>query len=158
MKWGEDMRKSITVKAETIEEAVQLALSITELKMDEVRIEVLSNPRKSLLGLRKTLAEVNVTQILDPSSDIKKMQDRNLSIEQFLDGLELVEEMNQEGNDVLELAGQSSTINKTAGARIINKKIEIQFFGKKYPIVMPSRNVQFYMNGKQVEQEFNHLT
>ena len=101
MKWGEDMRKSITVKAETIEEAVQLALSITELKMDEVRIEVLSNPRKSLLGLRKTLAEVNVTQILDPSSDIKKMQDRNLSIEQFLDGLELVEEMNQEGNDVL---------------------------------------------------------
>ncbi|MBO0588262.1 flagellar assembly protein A [Sporosarcina sp. E16_8] len=147
------MGKSITVKAETIEEAIQLALSVTELKMEEVLIEVLMNPRKGLFGLRKTMAEVNVTQILGPSSNMEKTQYRNLSIEEYPNGLDSVERVNQEGNDVLKLTDLSSTISKAAGARIINKKIETQFSGNKCPVVISSGNVKLYMNGKQVEQQ-----
>ena len=38
MKWLVSMGKSITVKVKTIEKAVQLALFITELKLDEARV------------------------------------------------------------------------------------------------------------------------
>lgn len=147
------MGKSITVKAETIEEAVRLALSITELKMEEVHIEVLSNPRKNLFGLRKTLAEVNVTQIIESPSATKKTQDRNLAIEQYLDRLVPTEGTNREWNDAQPLGGLSSAISKVAGARISNEKIDIQFLGKKYPIVVPGSNVNFSINGKQIKRQ-----
>lgn len=147
------MGKSVTVKAETIEEAVQLALSITELKLEEVRIEVLSNPRKNLFGLRKTLAEVNVTQIIESPSATKKTQDRDLAIEQYLDRLVPTEGADREWNDTLTLDGLSSAISKVAGARISNEKIDIQFSGNKYPIVVPGSNVNFSINGKQIKQQ-----
>lgn len=150
---GEDMGKSITVKAETIEEAVRLALSITELKLEEVRIEVLSNPRKNLFGLRKTLAEVNVTQIIDSPSVTKKTQDQDLAIEQYLDRLVPREETDREWNDALTLDGLSSAISKVAASRISDDKIDIQFFGKKYPVVIPGPNVNFSINGKQIKQQ-----
>jgi len=55
------MEKSITVKAETIEEAVRLGVSILDVGLKEVDIEVLENPGRSLFGLRKNEAEVRVT-------------------------------------------------------------------------------------------------
>ena len=153
MKWGEDMGKSITVKAETIEEAVRLALSITELELEEVRIKVLSNPRKNLFGLRKKLAEVNVTQILDSPSATKKTQDRYLANEQYLDRLVPIEKTDREWNDALTQDGLSSALSNVAGSRISNEKIDIQFSGDKYPIVVPGPNVNFTINGKQIKQQ-----
>jgi len=147
------MGKSITVKAETIEEAVRLALSITELKLEEVRIEVLSNPRKNLFGLRKTLAEVNVTQIIESPSATKKTQDRDLAIEQYVDRLVLIDETDREWDDALTLDGLSSVISKVAGSRISNEKIDIQFSGNKYPIVVPGLNINFSINGIQIKQQ-----
>jgi len=147
------MGKSITVKAETIEEAVRLALSITELKLEEVRIEVLSNPRKNLFGYRKTLAEVNVTQIIDSPLATKKIQNYDLVIDQYLEKKVSIEETDREWNDALPLQGLSSAISKVAGSRISNAKIDIQFSGEKYPIVIPGPNVNFLINGKQIKQQ-----
>jgi len=147
------MGKSITVKAETIEEAVRLALSITELKLEEVHIEVLSNPRKNLFGLRKTLAVVNVTQIIDSPLVTKKTQNRELAIEQYPERLVPIEKTNREWNDAQNFHGLSSAISKVAGSRIRNEKIEIQFSGNKYPIVIPNPNVNVLINGKRIKQQ-----
>ncbi len=117
------MGKSITVKAETVEEAVQLALSITELDIENVHIEVLSNPEKSLFGLRKTMAEVTITEIIDSLTD-----------------------------NTLKVATTSLESKELAAARLIDGNIEAQFSGSNYPTVLPGKNVNFYMNGKKVTQ------
>ncbi len=117
------MGKSITVKAETIEEAVRLALSTTELDIENVHIEVLSNPEKGLFGLRKTMAEVTITEILDSTND-----------------------------NTLKVAATSLESSKPAAARLINGQIEVQLSGSKYPTVLPGKNVNFYMKGKKVTQ------
>jgi len=114
---------------------------------------VLSNPRKNLFGLRKTLAEVNVTQIIESPSATKKTQDRDLAIEQYVDRLVLIDETDREWDDALTLDGLSSVISKVAGSRISNEKIDIQFSGNKYPIVVPGLNINFSINGIQIKQQ-----
>ncbi|AYC28868.1 flagellar assembly protein A [Paenisporosarcina cavernae] len=57
------MEPSITIKADTIEEATQTALSILQATVDQVRIEVLHSPKKNFLGIVKQQAEVSVTKL-----------------------------------------------------------------------------------------------
>jgi hypothetical protein len=55
------MQPSITIKSETVEEAVKTALSILGAQMDEVSIAVLSTPSKGIFGRTKQFAEVTIT-------------------------------------------------------------------------------------------------
>ena len=65
LKWGGSYGEIDFGESGNGRRGCQLALSILELKMEEVRIEVVSNPIKKLFGLRKMMAEVNVTQIIE---------------------------------------------------------------------------------------------
>lgn len=57
------MGKSVTVKAPTVELAVEQALAELGVGFEDVRIEVIEQPGRSLYGLKKKMAEVNVTQL-----------------------------------------------------------------------------------------------
>lgn len=55
------MERTITVKANTVEEAIRLGAFILDVGLDEISTEILENPGRSLFGFRKSLAEVRVT-------------------------------------------------------------------------------------------------
>lgn len=61
------VQNSITIKAETIEEAVQTALNILQCSTDDINVQVVQPPSKSLFGLRKRLAEVSITKVNSPA-------------------------------------------------------------------------------------------
>ncbi|MFS0577414.1 FapA family protein [Sporosarcina sp. 179-K 3D1 HS] len=134
------MGKSIIVKAETIDEAVQLALSILELQMEDVHIEVLSNPGRTLFGLRKTLAEVNVSQIVEHPS----APNAYMNIEDNLDRVLLSEEGPRH------IGIPVATEKAESASRIKQKQIETIFTGGTYPILWPASNVRLYVNEKRV--------
>lgn len=124
------MGKSISVKAETVEQAVQLALSILKLTMEEVHIEVVSNPKRNLFGLRKMMAEVTVTQLEAVSMD---------------DKVEQVDEMTT-------LTSAVDKEEKAAGVRVIDGEIEVLFSDDTYPVIAPSQNSKVDVNGKRVKE------
>lgn len=57
------MAKSITVRAETVEEALEQALSMLNLTIDEVHVRIDRPAKQSVFGWKKVLAEVTVTQV-----------------------------------------------------------------------------------------------
>lgn len=71
------MKKVVTVQANTVEEAIQQALEILELTRERVDIEILTNPGRRLMGLRKVMAEVKVTVV--EKAEAKKPITRELS-------------------------------------------------------------------------------
>ncbi|MEK3936746.1 FapA family protein [Sporosarcina sp. FSL W7-1349] len=132
------MGKSITVKAETIEEAVQLALSILALQMEDVHIEVISNPGRTLFGLRKTLAEVNVSQIVEHSTIPHAM----MNIEEELDRALL-----SAVGEAPHYTGIGIAVEKTESkSRIYQKRVDTVFNGDTYPVLWPASNVRLYVN------------
>lgn len=64
------MSKTIETEAETIDEAIEAALKELGVERDQVEIEILDEPNKGLLGLRKARARVRVT-VLD-AEDLAK--------------------------------------------------------------------------------------
>lgn len=56
------MGKSVTVKAQTVDKAIEQALAELGLSRDEVSIEVIEQSGLSEYGFTKTMAEVNVTE------------------------------------------------------------------------------------------------
>lgn len=131
------MVKSISVKAETVEEAVQLALSILELKMEEVQVEVVTNPKRNLFGLRKMMAEVTVTQLKE-----EMMED---AVEQYI-------KMAPPTSDGVKHGLNIAVEEKAFGIRLADGKIEAVFSGGNYPIVSPRENVKLTVNGEQVRE------
>lgn len=57
------MGKSVTVKAPTVELAIEQALAELDATLEQVRVEVIEQNGKSMYGLKKKLAEVNVTML-----------------------------------------------------------------------------------------------
>lgn len=136
------MGKSITVKAETIAEAVQLAISILDLQVEDVHIEVLTNPGRTLFGLRKTLAEVNVTQKVEHPFVASANMNNEESMDryrQFIQG-----EPHRGAISIIAEKVESKS-------RVFQKKIETVFSGDSYPILWPAQNVRLYINDKQVK-------
>lgn len=123
------MGKSISVKAETVEKAVQMALSILELTIQEVRVEVVSNPKRNLFGLRKMMAEVHVTQ---------------------LEGVSLDETVEQ----LTKMTALTSVEGKqeVAGVRLLDGKIEALFSGGNYPVILPGQHSKVEVNGEQIQE------
>lgn len=135
------MGKSITVKAATVEEAVRLALSLTGLTMSEVNIEVLSNPRRNLFGFRKTLAEVNVTEIIDPSIPLSASVDIEKTVSEMFD---VQVDQSETG-----LSSSVPKVPSNAAVRVVNKKIETVFSGDNYPVISVGGNIKLYVNGEE---------
>lgn len=144
------MERSITVKAETVEEAVRLAVSILDVELNQISTEVLTNPGRSLFGLRKSMAEVRVrTNEIPPSEE-----DSSNRIENLVDELVNGQKGEEETLDSLKNKKQYSSGKKggITGARIFNNNIEFDFSGKDYPIINPSDNVQLFINDKKVKE------
>lgn len=57
------MGKSVTVKAPTVELAIEQALAELHATLEEVQVEVIEQNGKTMYGLKKKLAEVNVTML-----------------------------------------------------------------------------------------------
>ncbi|AXH99473.1 DUF342 domain-containing protein [Sporosarcina sp. PTS2304] len=57
------MTKSITVKGETVEQAIEHALTILNLSIDDVHVRIDRQASQTRFGLKKVLAEVTVTQV-----------------------------------------------------------------------------------------------
>ena len=143
------MGKSISVKAETVEEAVQLALSILELKMEEVHIEVVSNPKKNLFGLRKMMAEVNVFQIMESSISVEGAGKTDIAMEDYLDMMALTTDVDRRE---LPIDSPNSFGKESSEIRIIDGKIEAVFSGDNYPVISPAQNSKVEVNGKQIRK------
>lgn len=137
------MKRTITVKAETVVEAVHLAVSILDVEMSEIRTEVLSSPGRSLFGLRKSLAEVRVTAMAPQNRELEKCQ--GIEIEDLVDNIIQEPKDQEQKRQSLALRNNIST-----GARIVNKKIEFNFSDGKYPVLYPKDNVALYINDEKV--------
>ena len=78
------MGKTIETEAETTEEAIGAALEELGAERSQVEIEILEEPNKGLLGLRKARARVRVT-VLD-GDDVAKMVVEGLLDKMGVDG------------------------------------------------------------------------
>lgn len=127
------MERSIIVKAETVDEAVRIGLSILDVQLVDVDIEILTNPRRSLFGLLKNDAEVRVTT--------RELE----SASSTLDIEEIVDEMTGDGQNI-----EGALKEQQPGARIRNSKVELSFEGVGYPILNPRPNIRLFVNQEKV--------
>ncbi|GKV64795.1 MULTISPECIES: flagellar assembly protein A [unclassified Sporosarcina] len=99
------MTRLITMQAETVEKAVEQALAMLELTLDDVHIEVTQPAGTSLFGFKKVPAEVKVTQI--PKEEIA----REASTLRIYNG-QLETQFNEQSNPiVIPSAGVNLIIN-----------------------------------------------
>ena len=103
------LKKVITVQANTVEDAIQQALDMLETRRDQVNIEILTNPGRRLMGLRKVMAEVKVSR--KEHIEEKKPVERQLSKIEELAGL-------LDGIDMDTIAPSSTTSKRLATAQI----------------------------------------
>src|SRR5699024_3328789 len=85
------MRKVVTVQANTVEDAVQQALDILELTRQQVHVEILTNPGRRLMGLRKVMAEIKVSgkESMAENKPIKRQLSKVEELAALLDGLDM---------------------------------------------------------------------
>ena len=127
------MERSITVKAETIEEAVRLGLLILDVEQEQVDIELLSNPGRSLFGMRKNGAEV---RMITKENELSRQP---------------IEEKETRRTDVGILEDPKQIANE-AGSRVDNNKLSFLFAGEKYPVIEPKKNLRLFVNNEEVKK------
>ncbi|MFS0574306.1 flagellar assembly protein A [Sporosarcina sp. 179-K 3D1 HS] len=135
------MKKAVTVQANTVEEAIQQALDLIGLPLEQVHVEVISNPGRRLMGFRKVMAEVTVTEI---EAEVPKD-------ESFAELAAIVDDVlftdfpadNKVSKEVGQTASTSSGVKLTAG------ELQFSFDGTQYPVIIPGNSVQFHVNGEQ---------
>ena len=164
-----DLGPSITIKADTIEEAVQTALTIMNCTIDEVAIDVLSSPRSSLFGLRKQLAEVTVSKKApasppDPSvqveqaSPVQPKPEPKQNMEELMDIF-----LSDEVSASLDTLKEDMEDSKPFPSPVINGEdlpfgvwidagiVYVNEHERKYPVISPGRNVKLMVNGIEVK-------
>lgn len=140
------MRKAVTVQANTVDEAIQQALDLIDLPMDQVHIEVVSNPGRRLMGLRKVLAEVTVTEVDSSASEKPNtIEDRN-KIEELASALDEGIEEPPSKVQSAEVAENEEDSSAAYGAKIIEGQLSFQFDGDQLPVLIPHSNVLLYVN------------
>lgn len=162
------MQPSVTMKSETIEEAIKSALAILQASMDEVEIAILQNPSKTLFGLRKQLAEVKVTKIsrtpdvsiieemsMDPAVATDSHKDF-LNFEKLIDSIQLDEKdtptFTTPKSDT-ESGTRNSIDEQTTGVWIESGKVIVNASPTKYPILSAEKNVEVLVNGRKVNSK-----
>ncbi|MDV6378343.1 FapA family protein [Sporosarcina sp. GW1-11] len=146
------MKKVVTVQANTVEEAIQQALIMLEVPLEQVQVEVLTNPGRRLMGLRKALAEVKVTsvdQVGEPpiARELSKIEE----LASLLDDVDLngPQAVNRPAKkEIPDMNNQSDV----SAARIQEGKIQFQFNDNSLPSIIPNENALLYVNGELCTQ------
>ncbi len=138
------MRKIVTVQAPTVEEATRQALALLKLTKKEVRVEVLSNPGRRLMGLRKVMAEVRVTKIEKTSTE-----NESLGFEEIIDAM--IENEGLPQQQAKELLPSEEHVEM--GVRIAQGELEFVFGTDANPVLEPSKNVSLYVNGELINEK-----
>lgn len=141
------MKKTVTVQANTVEEAIRQALHMLELTREEVDVQVLSNPGRRLMGLRKVLAEVTVTA-RERKEEAPPEQSKVEQLASLLDEVDLGSLAEVKEPIMQETADMTEPIVETASARINKGELEFQFGGERLPAVVPNESAKLYVNGE----------
>ena len=137
------MKKAVTVQANTVEEAIQQALDIIGLPVEQVHVEVITNPGRRLMGFRKVMAEVTVTELAAGLAD-----------ESFAELAAIVDDViatDHSGGD-----NRSSPImqsaNSSFGVKLCDGELQFLFDEAQYPVLVPDDSVQLFVNGEQKKE------
>jgi len=161
------LQNSINIKAETIEEAVQTALNLLKCSIEDINVEVIKSPSKSLFGLRKLPAEVKITRIilsdsaasttsLEDTAFVKK-EDENLEdfIEEFLDSRLVEDDGERQTNPKLLTESKNSNSVQSNdevlfGAWIQNNEVIVRDSVQRLPIIEADKNLRVLVNGEKI--------
>lgn len=152
------MKKSVTVQANTVEEAIQQALGILNITIEQADITVLANPGRRLMGFRKVPAEVTVAALENeqPQHAEKHQNEQETvsaasapmsKIEQLASLLDEADAKNAETASAVQLV-KAGAQTAAGGARIINGELQFDFTGDAFPSVVPHDNVALAVNGE----------
>lgn len=147
------MRKVVTVQANTVEDAVQQALDILELTRQQVHVEILTNPGRRLMGLRKVMAEIKVSgkESMAENKPIKRQLSKVEELAALLDGLDM-EKFTHSTPKIEQSAVQEKSPVKSeqniSSARIQNGEIQFQFGEGRLPSVIPNDQAILTINGE----------
>ncbi|WP_158231668.1 FapA family protein [Sporosarcina sp. P18a] len=147
------MKKVVTVEANTVEDAIQQALEILELRREQVNVEILTNPARRLMGLRKVMAEVKVAKA--EYSEDKQSVARPLSKIEELAGLldeidmkAIITSSFQPEHKVTQEPSTTESNRQLSSARIHNGDIQFQFVGDSLPSIIPNDRAIITRNGE----------
>lgn len=133
------MEPSIQAKGETVEDAVNTALTLLGATINEVNVTVLSRPAKGLFGLRKRPAEVLVIKKAVPEMELEQKKPLNINESTDLSPDDREDE-------------QVSLKKEEPCVFIQNGTVFVQAAGEHYPFIEPADNVNVIVNGKQIEK------
>lgn len=125
------MSKVIIVQGKTVEEATTQALAALGITHEEAEIEVLVNPSRRLMGLRRVMAEVKVTKLEKTSALTEEM-----AFEEAIDAIFEGESMT------------STQVKEDKGVRVHKGALEFLIEGESYPTIETSEGVLFRVNGE----------
>ncbi|GKV65336.1 MULTISPECIES: flagellar assembly protein A [unclassified Sporosarcina] len=143
------MKKAVTVQANTVEEAIQQALAMLGLTKEQVDVEILTNPGRRLMGLRKVSAEVTVTSKTqtEEKSKVKPVLTKIEELANLLDDADtgtVFALKSQSAGSTVQTASQT----ETSGVRIHEGEIQFRFAGDRLPSIIPNKNAPLYINGE----------
>lgn len=115
------LNEVIVVQANTVEEATQQALDSLGISRDEAKVEVLVRPSRRLMGLRRVLAEVQVTKI-EQSPAIKE--------------------------EKAIFDGEALSPTEQNGVRVHQSELDFRFDGEPYPTVEVDEGIVLCVNGE----------
>ncbi len=143
------LKKAVTVQANTVEEAVQQALAMLKLTKEQVDVEVLTNPGRRLMGLRKVSAEVTVTSKAqqEEKPEVKPVLSKIEELANLLDEAEAGTARTVKSPSV-DSTVQTEPQTETSGVRIYEGEIQFSFGGDRLPSVIPNENALLHINGK----------
>lgn len=125
------MSQVIVVQAKTVEEATTQALAALGITREEAEVEVLVNPSRRLMGLRRVLAEVKVTKLEETSALTEEM-----AFEQAIDAI-------FEGGSMT-----SAQVKEEQGVRVHKGVLEFLIDEESYPTIETSEGVLLRVNGE----------
>lgn len=143
------MKKAVTVQENTVEEAIQQALAMLGLTKEQVDVEILTNPGRRLMGLRKVSAEVTVTSKTqtEEKSKVKPVLTKIEELANLLDDADtgtVFALKSQSAGSTVQTASQT----ETSGVRIHEGEIQFRFAGDRLPSIIPNKNAPLYINGE----------
>ena len=158
-------QNSIKIKAETVEEAVQTALNILHCTIEDIDIQVITPPSKSLFGLRKNLAEVKITKRVIHTSPINQNNESKSSVletrvsdtelDELIDSVfdsNIMEQMHEPISAPVSSTNDSNhqTNEIQFGAWIQNNKVYVKDHRERLPIIEAEANIKVFVNGEKL--------
>ncbi|WP_303966360.1 flagellar assembly protein A [Sporosarcina ureae] len=147
------MKKVVTVQANTVEEAVQQALDILKLTRQQVHVEILTNPGRRLMGLRKVMAEVKVSakERMAENKPVERQLSKVEELAALVDRLDM-ENLTPSTTRIEHTVAQEKSPVKSeqniSSARIHKGEIQFHFGEDRLPSVIPNDQAIVTINGE----------